>query len=469
MFEYVRAERGAALKVAARALALAAAVAMTAACAHMQANHKSGAGSNPEVPLTSEGPGTKHDLSDAGDDLDAIPGEVNRLVLQWIDYFQGRGREHMERYLSRSTRYLPLMKGILKKEGLPEDLVYIALIESGFNPVAHSSASAVGFWQFIRPTGKRYGLEVNSYVDDRRDFVKSTVAAADYFKGLYNLFGSWYLAIASYNVGENRVKNVVMKYHTRDFWALARDGKLPSETINYVPKFLAARLIAKSPEKYGFGEVEYQPALAFAEVDVNRSVDLRKFAEGLGVDADDVRDLNPGYKKGVAFAKSGRLKLRVPVGSESKAVAAAEQAAAQSPRTYASVSDDDVTVYRVRRGDTLSSIARRFGTTAKRLRALNSGRVRLIAGHKVKVPDSAIGGLAMEELSAQRSPSRYSPGGAKKNSRGPQGSRIHIVRRGDSLAQIARKYRVNLGELARRNALRHKGIVAIGTRLEIPE
>ena len=427
----------------------------------------------PEIPLTAEGPSTTHDLSDAGDDLIAIPLEVNRLVLQWIDYFQGRGREHMERYLARSSRYVPLMKDILKKEGLPEDLVYIALIESGFSSQARSTASAVGFWQFIKPTGKRYGLEVNSYVDDRRDFVRSTHAAADYFKGLYNLFGSWYLAIASYNVGENRVKNVVMKYHTRDFWALARDGKLPSETINYVPKFLAARLIAKAPEKYGFTDIDYQAPLAWADVDVDRSIDLRKLAAAIGVDPDDLRDLNPSYKRGVAFDKGGKLRLRVPVEMKEKALAAAAGASASNPRSYASVGDDEVSVYRIRRGDTLSSIARKFGTSSSKIRRLNRGRVRLIAGMRLKVPGDAVGGAGMEELA---------PSAPKKKIRAPgrglaqarplsrlRGQKVHIVRRGDTLIQIARRYRVSLTDLAVRNDLRRRAKIATGTRLEIPE
>ena len=143
-------------------------------------------------------------------------------------------------------------------------------------------------------------------MDERRDFVRSTQAAADYFKGLYNLFGAWYLAIASYNVGENRVKSLVMKNHTRDFWKLARENRLPDETSNYVPKFLAARLIAKDPEKYGFTDIEYMPPLAFAEVEFNTSIDIRKLAQGMALEYDDLRDLNPSYKRGVAFAKAGK-------------------------------------------------------------------------------------------------------------------------------------------------------------------
>ena len=129
------------------------------------------------------------------------------MVLNWVDYFQGRGRDHMVRYLSRSNRYIEKMKGILKEEGVPEDLIYIALIESGFNSKAYSRAAAVGYWQFIRSTGKRYGLKINGYVDERKDFVLATRAAANYFKFIQP-FGNWYLAMASYNAGENRVKKM---------------------------------------------------------------------------------------------------------------------------------------------------------------------------------------------------------------------------------------------------------------------
>ena len=312
---------------------------------------------------------TSGDLSDSGSDLDALPLEVNKNVLQWIDYFQGRGRPHMERYLQRSTRYMPIMKKILKDNGLPEDLIYIALIESGFSSTAHSSAAAVGYWQFIKGTGKTYHLQIDSYLDERRDFVRSTQAAADYFKGLYNLFGAWYLAIASYNVGENRVKSLVMKNHTRDFWKLARENRLPDETSNYVPKFLAARLIAKDPEKYGFTDIEYMPPLAFGEVQFNTSIDIRKLASAMSLDYDDLRDLNPSYKRGVAFQKNGKLTLRVPVGMETQAVAAAEAATAGDRKVY--VADEDYGYYRVRRGDTIAVIARKFGTSQTQIRSLN--------------------------------------------------------------------------------------------------
>jgi membrane-bound lytic murein transglycosylase D len=477
--------------VAARSLTFFALAASLSACAHFSSS-ADGTGpqavSEADKALIKETPGTESDLSDNGSDLSALPIEVNKLVLQWIDYFQGQGRPHMERYLSRSTRYMPIMKAILKKEGLPEDLIYIALIESGFNSTAHSSASAVGYWQFIRGTGKHYGLKIDPYVDERRDFVKSTQAAADYFKGLYNLFGAWYLAIASYNVGENRVKSVVMKYHTRDFWQLARENKLPEETINYVPKFLAARLIAKEPEKYGFGDVEYLPPLEFAEVDFPGSVDIRKLSKEMNIEYDDLRDLNPSYKRGVAFASKsvngGKLSLRVPKGSEALAVAAAANAVAENKQVY--VADEDYNYYRVRRGDTIASVAEKFGTSQRQIRNLNklSRGSRLVVGRRIRVPGETIAGLTSkkkekpQEVAAQdavqngASPSKNGIGGAQEVKREPlavgEARKVHIVQKGDTLIQIAQQYQVPLRELTRHNQLNRRAKIAVGAKLEIP-
>ena len=174
------------------------------------------------------------------------------FVKKWEDYFTGRGRRHMDTYLNRLPRYEAMMKQILKSEGVPEELIYIALIESGFNSKAYSRASAVGYWQFIRGTGKHYGLKQNWLVDERRDPIHSTRAAAQYFKALYHAFGSWHLAMSSYNAGEHRVLRAIMGNVTREFWSLHEKKQLPRETRDYVPKFIAAAKIASNPKKYGF-------------------------------------------------------------------------------------------------------------------------------------------------------------------------------------------------------------------------
>lgn len=412
---------------------------------------------------------TQADLADSGADLVGIPIEVNRLVLKWIDYFQGPGRHHMERYLARSTRYAPIMKEILRKEGLPEDLIYIALIESGFSATAHSHANAVGYWQFIRSTGKHYKLRIDSFVDERRDFERATVAAADYFKGLYNLFGAWYLAIASYNVGENRVKSVVMRNKTRDFWQLARENKLPQETVHYVPKFLAARLIAKEPDRYGFTDIQYHPPLEFDRVRFDAPIDLKQLAAGMGVDYDDIKDLNPAYKRGVAPLprSGGSLELRVPRGLADKALAAADRSKANINARY--VAEEDYSYYRIQRGDTLSGIARKLRVSQRQIMRLNrlSSRSILAIGRRIRVPSESVATLAPSRTPNEVAPSRK-PAVSPKTVKSSKSGRVHIVRRGENLAVIAQRYNVSIRELAIHNKIRNRGRVMAGARLHIP-
>ena len=329
--------------------------------------------------------GQEMDSNSSETDISKLPAHFNDKVRKWIWYFQTNGRQTMNRYLSRSSRYLPKMKEILKSHGLPEDLVYIAMIESGFKFNAHSRAGAVGYWQFVRGTGRLYGLKQNYYLDERRDFIRSTEAAAKYLKALYNLFGSWYLAIASYNAGENRVKNLVMRRYTRNFWKLARTKRLPRETRNYIPKFLAARLIAKNPVKYGFNDVVYKPPLEFKEVTLrNQGVNLRKLAVNLRVSKKELYDLNPAYKRGV-IPKRRFNKLRLPIHIDDKMILAS----LGKSRSHLAVSIvPKGKAYKIRRGDTLSHIAQRFGISIAALVKANkmSRRTPLITGRELIIP-----------------------------------------------------------------------------------
>lgn len=180
------------------------------------------------------------------------PVTLNSRVEFWVNYFTGRGRPHFEKYLERSEYFIPYIRPILKQAGLPEDLVYLAMIESGFNNHAKSHAKAVGPWQFISATGKRYGLMVNWWVDERRDTRKSTLAAVEYLRELYSMFNSWELAAAAYNAGESKIARGIRRYGTRDFWALARHRFLRQETRDYVPKIMAAAIVAKNRTQFGF-------------------------------------------------------------------------------------------------------------------------------------------------------------------------------------------------------------------------
>jgi membrane-bound lytic murein transglycosylase D len=394
------------------------------------------------------------DLNDNESDMQNLPEEMNDRVTKWIEYFQGRGRSHMQTYLSRSSRYLPRMKEILKSHGLPEDLVYIALIESGFKSSAYSRARAVGYWQFIRGTGRRYGLEQNYYVDERRDFEASTEAAAKYLKALYNLFGSWYLAIASYNVGENRIKRVVMQNYTRSFWELAEKKQLPRETTNYVPKFLAARLIAKHPRKYGFENVDWRAPLDYKEVSISgKGVNLQTMARELGVPKQELYDLNPAFKKGIIPKRSKTTKMRVPSHIvDSKVQAALNKSWSKVTMSVATGGDR---TYRIRRGDTLSHIARRFGSSIREIRMANNLRRRavLYPGKKLIIP----GGRQVARQSSQgKKPALQA------------GERHYTVRSGDNLYTIAKRFGVSLSQIQRRNSLGRRSLLNIGKVLVIP-
>lgn len=400
-------------------------------------------------------------------ELETIPTEVNPMVDKWVNYFQGRGRRHMERYLARSTRYEAVMKRVLRDNGLPEDLFYIALIESGFSSSAVSHASAVGYWQFIRGTGKRYGLEISRLVDERRDPVLATEAAAEYFRGLYSVFGSWYLAMASYNVGENRVKREVMKHQTRDFWELARKARFPSETINYVPKFIAAKMIAKDPAKYGFEEIDYLPPIEFDTVEVTHSVNLRVMAEKMSLNYEDFKALNPKFKGEIAPDREGRLSLRIPPGQTELAVTAAADAV---PEKIEYVADVDTQRYRIRRGDNLSSIARRFRTSVAYLRDLNDlprGRA-LRVGSVLYVPDRTPLTSRATRTARTVAPKAPSSKGAATSLAGADGVRYHVVRSGDSLYTIARRYGTTISALSKANNIHRGRVLRVGVKLIIP-
>lgn len=445
-------------------------LAFAAGCAHTNKGTSGGgkAGTNSEGDIKDIG---SFRLSDpegpkvVDQELETIPTEVNPLVEKWVNYFQGRGRPHMERYLARSTRYEKLMKKVLRDNGLPEDLFYIALIESGFSSRATSHASAVGYWQFIRGTGKRYGLDMNAFVDERRDPVFATQAAAEYFKGLYSVFGSWYLAMASYNVGENRVKREIMNHYTRDFWELARKKRLPAETINYVPKFIAAKMIAKEPEKYGFGEIDYLPPIEFDHITLKQPVNLRVMAEKLSLNYEDFKALNPKFKGEVAILKGNDLILRIPPGTSEIAGVAARESVVASVQFVAD--SGDTQTYRIRRGDTLSTVARRYRTTVAYLRDLNDlpRRKPLRVGMRLQVPDrTPVRDRSTGAVVAKKS---NAPAVTRQTSVSTDG-RFYIVQQGDSLYTIARKYSTSVAELQKLNNIKRGRTIKVGMKLKVP-
>lgn len=384
------------------------------------------------------------------EELEIIPTEINENVEKWISYFQNKGRPHMERYLLRSTRYEALMKKVLRDNKLPEDLFYIALIESGFSSQAFSHASAVGYWQFIRGTGKRYKLKINQLLDERRDPEKSTQAAAEYFKDLYQRFNSWYLAMAAYNVGEGRIDRVTKKYKTKDFWVLSKIKlALPAETDNYVPKYIAAKLIAKNPDKYGFDGIDYMPPIEFDHITVSQPINLRLMAEKMNLNYEDFKALNPKFKGEIApLETDSTLGLRIPPGSYEIALTASNESISDKVEYIAD--QKEIQTHKIKKGDTLSNLARRYRTTIAYLRDINdfSRKKKISVGQKIFVPDRTPLKEKRPELAAKK---------------------FHIVQRGDNVASIAKKYKTSVSLLKKLNKLKSKSSLKIGSRILLPE
>jgi membrane-bound lytic murein transglycosylase D len=245
-----------------------------------------------------------------------VPIQMNKQVRAYLVYFSTERKAVITRYLARSTRYLPMIKEVFQEAGLPEDLAYLAMIESGFNNKAYSPAAASGMWQFIKGTGLRYGLTIDSYVDERRDPEKATRAAAQYLLDLYKQFGSWYLAAASYNCGEGRVQRELNQSNHKNFWELSANMCLPNETKNYVPQMIAATIIAKNPEKFGFKNVPYLPPVKYEKVPIHETTSLTAAAVAVNVPSEEVAALNPELLRGITPPDTPSYTLNLPPNSK---------------------------------------------------------------------------------------------------------------------------------------------------------
>lgn len=376
-----------------------------------------------------------------------LPVTRNESVDTWIDFLQGGNRERTELWMERSGKYTPMIREQLRARGMPEDLIYLAFIESGYSTKARSHAAAVGLWQFMAETGKRYGLEVNGYVDERRDPLKSTTAALDYLQELYDRFGSWYLAAAAYNTGENRVARIMREQtgsergRDEDFWKIAH--RLPRETRNYVPLMLAAGHIGKEPEKYGFENVQYQAPLEFDVVHVPGGVALSTIARAAGVTEASVDELNPHFLRGITPPGKSWV-VRVPKGTEPRfaeafeAVWREDRLKTRAQPVLAAASGNS---HRVKRGETFSHIAKRYGISVASLKSANRGvsASRLQIGQRIRIPGGA-GAIAAST--------------ARKSS----GTRFYSVRRGDNLSEIADRYNLSVKRLKSLNGLRSSTI-----------
>lgn len=389
-----------------------------------------------------------------------IPLTVNSKVAYFLNYFQTSGRSWFGKWLARSERYIPMMKEVLRKEGLPEDLVYLAMIESGFSPHAYSRASAVGPWQFIAGTGKRYSLRMDQWIDERRDPLKSTIAAAMYLKELYSLFNKdWYLAAAGYNAGENKILRAIDMYESRDFWQLSQGSYLKRETKDYVPKLLAAAIIAKEPAKYGFADVAYLPPIEFDTVSIPGRTDLEVVARVLEVPTAAIRELNPELRKWCTPPDYPGYLLKIPKGSRERF----QVGFAGIPTEQRFTEKIEYVNYRAGKGDTLEAVAKRFGAGAEELAALNGIKsTRKLRGKLLRVPVKA--GAEQPAATKPVAPARAAVASAAKVDDDDL-VKYYTVKRGDTLTSLARRFNVSAKIIAAWNNLKAKASLMPGKRI----
>ena len=372
-----------------------------------------------------------------------IPIVLNERVNAAIRYFQTDARGAFERYFSRSTRYLPLIREIIRSYGLPEDLCYLPLVESGYNAHALSWAKALGLWQFIHSTGKIYGLNRSFWHDDRRDPVKATHAACQYLRDLYAKFDSWELALAAYNGGPGRVERTMAKERVSDFWRLRT---LRKETRNYVPLFMAATIICKNPQRYGFNpdEIKFESPLAFEEVAVGKCLDFSSVADALKVSADEIAFLNPELLRRQT-PPSGQYQLKIPAGAKEIFLAAYPELEEKAT---------SLVYHTVKRGESLKGIASKYGVSTGAIKSANNLRnSRVKSGKTLLIPTGEDNSFADEPT----------PSGPKSTKNG-----VYLVRRGDTLYEIALAFAVESDDIRRLNGMGKKSGIYVGQRLRIP-
>ena len=392
-------------------------------------------------------------------DIDVSTYASHPRVQYYLNYFQGMPANRLASVLERGARYEPMIRARFEAEGLPGDLFYLALIESGYSSEAVSRAYAVGMWQFMRKTGRGYGLRVDSWVDERRDPVKATDAAARHLRDLRARFGSLYLAAAAYNAGAGKVSRSLGKLDRVEsdepdvedgnaaFFRLAESDLLANETRDYVPKLIAAAIIAKQPTRYGIATAPVA-RFVYDSIVVADATGLDVIARLAGVSLGEIRDLNPQYLRLATPPRTPSV-VRLPAGS---GAAVAGGYAALSPRERVRY-----LTHVVRKGERLATIAANYRIPAADLRAANPKQgSRPHAGAQLVIPTVAIPSALAIRAAGERRPHHSAS------------SRTHRVRRGETLSGIAQRYRVSVKALRRANSIRNEHALMAGTRLRIP-
>ncbi len=390
-------------------------------------------------------PVTKQDLENSSFTFPVI---LNKQVQMYLNLFQTSQRDIFSSWLSRSSMYLPLMKKELKNAGLPEELVYLSMIESGYNQRACSPANAVGLWQFMDATGREHNLDINKYVDERRDAEKSTKAAAAFLTELYAEFGDWHLAVAAYNGGPGKIRKGLEKYNVSNFWALAREDYLALETKRYVPKLIAAIILAKDPEKYGFTGTEYKRPLEFTTLKVPPGMNLDALALVCNAPVKEIKFLNQELRLGKTPPNQSNYEAKIPVASQ--------EIASKNISRLHSVVNTGYKSHRIKRGESLATICSMYGINKTTLLKVNNLRSqRLARGQYLRIPYNTVSYQLLPEGS------RIAQAGSKNN------LILHRIRTGENISQISKKYNVSPKMIVAWNNLESVNKISVGQQIAL--
>ncbi|MFT3921075.1 MAG: transglycosylase SLT domain-containing protein [Myxococcales bacterium] len=392
--------------------------------------------------------GTPVDVSFLSDlKLPNLPIRWDSRVIEYLLFFKNdrRGRDMAAAWLKRVERYGPMIRRVLAEHSLPQDLQFVAMIESGYDPLAHSAQDALGVWQFVKQAGQHYGLRVDHWTDERMDPERSTEAAALFLRDLYDRFGTWELAFAAYNMGYGALLRAVRKYNTNDYWVLSHlEAGLPFETALYVSKITAMAIVANNPERFGFGGLSLEPSIELAKIDVPEGTPLRPIASAAGVDVELLKTLNPHLKKGKVPPGEPRVQVYVPRASYDQF--AKRWSKNHEPRQQVG--------YTVRFGETLEDVARRFSINPARLRDINDLKAdaEVRAGFPLLVP-------AVTEVRTMGSDRPVASVPAKTFSYPDRRQVFYRVAGQDTPGALARFFDVSVDELTAWNNLTEGGVL----------
>lgn len=377
-----------------------------------------------------------------------FPVLLNKQVAVYLDLFQNKQRTMFQNWMSRSGRYMSLMEKQLEKSGLPTDLIYLSMIESGYSQRAYSKAHAVGLWQFMRATGKEYNLSIDQYLDERRDAEKSTTAAANFLSDLYRDFGDWHLAVAAYNAGPGKIRKGLEKYNVDNFWDLAKTDYLPLETKRYVPKLIAAIIIARQPEKFGFTDIAYEKPLTFDVVSVGPGLSLDAVSIIAGTTTDTIKELNQELRTGKTPTNTSAYAVKIPAGTR-------ELASRNLDRLHSYASTDYKT-HVIRKGETLASICKRYDINTTTLLKVNNLRsAKLKSGTNLRIPFTTVKYQLLPE------------GDGAMLASYKENLILHRIKKGETISAISRKYHVPSDLIVSWNGLKSARSIRAGQQLAL--